>query len=362
MLASAPVGVLSRYLLVRFVATFLGVLVALIVLIGVIELLADFGDVVTSSSGFLDAWLMLILRIPHKHMPILIPASAFAAAYLSVGTAARSYEILAMKASGISPLRVLVPVLLAAAVISGLALLFNETVAVRAREASRDHSSDDGGVTFRRGSFWYHKGHTIYNVRDADPAARALLDIAIFELDDRGRLLRTVQAARATVGEGGRWHLADAVLRSFDPTDASAPSQYERLADAEIDLPDDKALLDVNVSALSIAELREYRSQQEPGDTESVRAEALLHERIAEPLASLVFVVMALPLALRVERTKSLAVPALQGVAVIFLFYMMREYGGTLATQGVTSAAGTSWAIVAIFLAAGAWQIWRTPR
>ena len=193
MLASAPVGVLSRYLLFRFVATFLGVLVALIVLIGVIELLADFGDVVTSSSGFLDAWLMLILRIPHKHLPILIPASAFAAAYLSVGSAARSYEILAMKASGISPLRVLAPVLLAAVVISGLALLLNETVAVRAREASRDHTSDDGGVTFRRGSFWYHKGHTIYNVRDADPAARALLDIAIFELDDRGRLLRTEQ-------------------------------------------------------------------------------------------------------------------------------------------------------------------------
>ena len=355
-------GVLSRYLLVRFVTTFLGVLVALIVLIGVIELLADFGDVVSSSKGFLDAWIVLILRIPHKHMPILIPVSAFAAAYLSVGTAARSYEILAMKAGGISPLRVLVPVLVAAGVISGLAFLLNETVAVWAREASRHHDSDGGEVSFRRGSFWYHRGHTIYNVRDADPAARALLDIAIFEMDDRGRLLRTIQAARATVGEGGRWHLTDAVLRGFDPDDASAPSQYERLAGAEIDLPDEKALFDVNVSALSIAELREYRAQQESGDTESVRAEALFHERVAEPLASLVFVVLALPLALRVERTKSLAVPALQGVALIFLFYMVRQYGGTLATQGVTSAAGTSWAIVATFLGFGAWQIWRMPR
>ncbi|MBS1107157.1 MAG: lptG [Deltaproteobacteria bacterium] len=362
MLASAPVGVLSRYLLVRFVAAFLGVLVALSILVGVIELLADFGDVITSSKGFLEAWIVLILRIPHKHLPILIPASAFAAAYLSVGTAARSYEILAMKAGGISPLRVLVPLLLAAVVISGFALLLNETVAVQAREASRRHDGDDGGVSFRRGSFWYHKGHTIYNVRDADPAARALLDIAIFELDDRGRLLRTIQAARATIGEGGRWHLVDAVLRGFDPDDASAPSHYERLADAEIDLPDETALLDVNVSALSIAELREYGAQQEPGDTESLRAEALLHERVAEPLASLVFVVLALPLALRVERTRSLAVPALQGVAAIFLFYMVREYGRTLATQGVTSAAGTPWAIVATFLCAGAWQIWRTPR
>jgi len=356
------VGVLSRYLLVRFVATFVGVLVTLILAIAVIELLADFGDVIGSSDGFLDAWIVVILRIPHKHLPILIPASAFAAAYLSVGSAARANEILAMKAGGVSPLRVLIPILVAAAVISGLALLVNETLAVQAHEASRRHDADGGEVTFRRGSFWYHKGHTIYNVRDSDPAARVLLDVAIFELDDHGRLLRKIQAARASIGEGRRWHLSNAVTRSFDPDDVAAPSTYQRLADAEIDLPDEEALLDVGVSSLSIAELIEYRAQQEPGDTESVRAEALLHQRIAGSLASLVFVMLALPLALRVERTRSLAVPALQGVAAIFVFYMINEYGGTLATQGITSAAGTPWAIVGVFLGIGALQTWRMPR
>jgi lipopolysaccharide export system permease protein len=356
------VGVLSRYLLGRFVAMFVAVLATLIVAISVIELLADFGDVIGSSNGFLDAWIFVILRIPHKHLPILIPASAFAAAYLSVGSAARTNEILAMKAGGVSPLRVLIPILVAAGVISGFALLINETLAVQAYEISRRHDADGGEVTFRRGSFWYHKGHTIYNVRDSDPGARALLDVAIFELDDHGRLLRKIQAERASMGEGGRWYLANAVMRSFDPDDVGAPSKYAQLADAEINLPDEGALLDVGVSSLSIAELIEYRSQQEPGDTEFVRAEALLHERMAGSLASLVFVVLALPLALRVERTRSLAVPALQGVAAIFVFYMINEYGGTLATQGVTPAAGTSWAIVGIFLALGALQIWRMPR
>jgi lipopolysaccharide export LptBFGC system permease protein LptF len=41
---------------------------------------------------------------------------------------------------------------------------------------------------------------------------------------------------------------------------------------------------------------------------------------------------------------------------------MVRQYGKTLATQGVTSAAWTPWVIVAAFLAVGAWQIWRMPR
>jgi len=43
--------------------------------------------------------------------------------------------------------------------------------------------------------------------------------------------------------------------------------------------------MDAGVSALSIEELREYRDQLEPGDTERVRADALLHRRMAEPLA-----------------------------------------------------------------------------
>lgn len=363
MLASAPVGVLSRYLLVRFVVMFTAVLAVLVVLVGVIELLADFGDVVRSSGGFADGLLFVALRIPHKHLPLLIPIASFAAAFLAVGTAARSYEILAMKAGGVSPLRVLAPVVCAAAVISGLALLLNETLAVRAHDAQRRRALDDGSeLTFRRGSFWYHKGDTVYNVRDADPATRVLRDVAIFVLDDRGRLVRSIQAKQATIRANGHWDLADAVLRDFEPGAPAAPPRYAKVAATSIELAEETALLDADVGGLSIRELREYRAGRDANDTASLRAEALLHERLAGPLASFLFVVLAVPLALRVERTRSLAVPALQGVVAIFAFIMVREYGGTLASQGVTSAAATPWVILAGFLGVGAFELWRVPR
>jgi LPS export ABC transporter permease LptG len=363
MLASAPVGVLSRYLLARFVVTFAAVLAILALLVAVVELLADFGDVVRSSGGFADALLFVALRIPYKHLPLLIPMAAFAAAFLSVGTAARAYEILAMKAGGISPLRVLAPMVCAAAVISGLALLVNETLAVRAHDAQRRRAvGEDSELTFRRGSLWYHKGDTIYNVRDADPATRVLRDVAIFELDDRGRLVRSIEAAQATIGADGHWDLTDAVLRAFEPDAPAAAPRYERVAATQVDLPEETALLDADVGGLSIRELREYRAGREPGDTTTLRAEVLLHERLSGPLASLLFVMLAVPLALRVERTRSLAVPALQGVIAIFAFIMVREYGGTLAAEGVTSAAATPWVILAGFLAFGAIELWRVPR
>ena len=239
----------------------------------------------------------------------------------------------------------------------------NETLAVRALEAERRRAGgDDSELAFRRGSFWYHKGRTIYNVRDADPTARVLHGVAIFELNERGRLLRSIQAARGH--DRRRRPLAARPTRccatSIPATRSRRPptSTWPRPRSS---CRAEKALFDAGVSDLSIRELREYRDES-PGDTESLRAEALLHERVSEPLTSLLFALLAIPLGLRAERTRSLALPALQGVALVFAFIMVREYGGTLATEGVTSAASTLLGDPGCVRALRRLALWRAPR
>jgi len=355
-------SVLSRYFLARFVAAFAAVLVVLVLAVGVVELLGDFDDVVGSSDGFAGALLFVALRIPSQWLPLLVPVAAFVAAFVALGTAARSLEFVAIKAGGVSPLRVLVPVALAGVVISGLGLAANETLGIRAHEAWRRHVSGEDQVEFRRGSFWYHKGRYVYNVRDADPQARQLRQVAIFELDGRGRLVRSIQAARARIDDDGHWQLDDAVIRQFVPGSPDAPVSFERVAHTELVLTGDLALFDAGVQGLSIADLREYREERPADDPEAIRAEALLHDRITEPLSAFVFVLLAIPLGLQVERTRSLAVPALQGVGALFVFWTVREYGITLASQGIVAPAATPWLILAVFAAGSAWLLARTPR
>lgn len=355
-------GVLSRYFLARFVVTFAAVLLVLVLAVGVVELLGDFDDVVGSSEGFAGALLFVALRIPSQWLPLLVPVTAFVAAFVALGTAARSLEFVAIKAGGVSPLRVLVPVVLAGAVVSGLGLATNETLGIRAHEAWRRHVGGDDQVEFRRGSFWYHKGRYVYNVRDADPQLRQLREVAIFELDGDGQLVRSIQAVRARIDEDGRWQLEDAVIRRFQPGAPDAPASFERLARTELVLTEELALLEAGVEGLSIADLREYREEHGPGDSEAIRAQALLHDRITEPLSAFVFVLLAIPLGLRVERTRSLAVPALQGVGALFAFWTLREYGVALASQGVVDPTTTPWLILAAFAAVSAWLLARTPR
>jgi lipopolysaccharide export system permease protein len=355
-------GVLPRYFLARFVVAFAAVLVVLVLAVGVVELLGDFDDVVGSSEGFAGALLFVALRIPSQWLPLLVPVAAFVAAFVALGTAARSLEFVAIKAGGVSPLRVLVPVVLAGVVVSGLGLAANETLGIRAHEAWRRHVGGEDQVEFRRGSFWYHKGRYVYNVRDADPQARQLREVAIFELDGDGQLVRSIQAARARIDGDGRWQLEDAVIRRFEPGAPDAPASFERVAHTELVLTEELALLEAGVEGLSIADLREYREERAPGDPEAIRAQALLHDRITEPLSAFAFVLLAIPLGLKVERTRSLAVPALQGVGALFAFWMLREYAVTLASQGVVDPTATPWLILAAFAAASAWLLARTPR
>lgn len=355
-------GVLSRHFLARFAVSLAAVLGALVLAVALVELLGDFDDVVGSSEGFSGALLYVALRIPSQWLPLLVPVAAFVATFLALGTAARSLEFVAIKAGGVSPLRVLVPVIVAGAVVSGLGLAANETLGVRAHEAWRRHLRGDDQVEFRRGSFWYHKGRYVYNVRDADPQARQLREVAIFELDRRGQLVRSIQAARARIDDDGHWQLDDAVIRRFEPGVPEAPVSFERLARTELVLTGELALFDAGVQGLSIADLREYRDGRPADDPEAIRAQALLHDRLTEPLSAFVFVLLAIPLGLRVERTRSLAVPALQGVGALFAFSTLREYGVALASQGVVAPAATPWLILLAFAALGGWLLARTPR
>ena len=354
-------SVVSRYFLARFVTGFAAVLLVLVLAVAVVELLGDFEDVVASSEGFAGALSFVALRIPSQWLPLLVPVAAFVAAFFTLGSAARSLEFVALKAGGVSPLRVLVPLTLAGLVVSGLGLLANETLGIRAHEAWRRQARGEDQLEFRRGSFWYHRGRYVYNVRDADPQARQLRGVAIFELDRHGRLVRSIQAARAHVDGEGRWQLDDAVIRTFAPGAPQAPASFERLPHTELTLQDEPALLEAGVEGLSIAHLREYRAEH-AGDPVALRAEALLHDRITEPLSAFVFVLLAIPLGLQVERTRTLALPAMQGVAALFAFWTLREYGVALASQGIAPPAATPWLILGGFAVLGAWLLARTPR
>jgi len=357
------VRILSRYFLASYLAFNFGILVASILIIVVIELMLNFDDVMAYREGLWGAATYLFLRLPSYYLPYLIPVASFGAAFFCTGLPARAQELIAIKTGGISPHRAITPVLVAAVVLSALTLVINETIVLDAAKEFHhiDQSEESGDLFQSRGSFWYHRGNYFYNVESADRASQTLQGVSVYERNRAGALIRSIEAPSAQIGQDHRWHLQDATIRSFDPGDAAAAPQVVHLAETTLALgtADHLALLDADASTLPLARLVSYIDALSQEGRSVTRYRAQLHARLAEPVTVLLFALLAIPIGLAVEQSRSLAVAGLHGIAIVGLYYGAATSASMVAAGGIAPAVAGPWVLLALF---GGYAVWRFAR
>lgn len=357
--------ILSRHLLKRLFFNFFATLGIASAAITIAELMLNINDFIAQSEGIWKITQYLIALVIGSYFQFLIPVSAFAAIFLTFGFAARSNELIAMKAGGISPRHAALPLLAAIGVLALAALGFNETVArqcARIVAAFEGESTTGDEMVFRGGAFWYHRGDTIYRLRTADAEQHTLQDVTIYERNAQGRLARTIVAKSALV-DGEHWLLSQATVRRFDPANPAATIETALLETLDLALPDapGQVLLKATADHLSLPELfTQIRDSQRRGEP-ALASRTSLHQRLLRPFTILLFALLALPLALRVETVRTLATPALQGIALIALYWFLENFALDLSTRGVVPAGATLWLLLVGFAAFGIWRLRKAP-
>lgn len=356
---------ISRYVAGRFLRAFLASLAILTLVLLVVDMLLQLDDILEAQRGPWGAVRFIVLRTTAEFLPYLVPAATFAGAFLAIGLAARSREILAMKAGGISPLRALLPVFAAAAAIALTAGVLNETLARRAKAALQGSADgEETRISLRSGTIWYHSGRNIYNIREAHPESETVEGVRVFERNADGRLVRVVHGQFAVREEAGLWRFRNVTVRRFDPSRPAKAPEVERAESLTLELRGDRSarLLQAELTTLPLPSLARYVAEVEGDGPGAARARAMLHDRLSDPLLALLFALFAAPLALRVEQTRSLAVPALQGVLLLFVFLSLREYGPDLALWTGASSAAVCWGTIGAFFLWSGWSLARVPR
>ena len=164
----------------------------------------------------------------------------------------------------------------------------------------------------------------------ASPDGSRLADVQIFSRDGRGRVAQRVSAAQAAYGARG-WTLSDVEVSRFSRDTIQRARQERRAWNASL-LPEDVTTFFTAAPAISAEAARRSLAQAAPVD----RAETVFATRVqrsaAEPLAPLVMLLFALPLAFVAPRTGR-AWPALLYAGVAGLIYMVADGVLTVAAQ-----------------------------
>jgi lipopolysaccharide export LptBFGC system permease protein LptF len=339
---------LSRSLVASYLFFFAAILSASLLAISIIELMLHFDDISVRGGGLAATLRWLGVRIPSYYLRDLLPLTSFAAALFCLGIPARHGEVGAAMAGGISPLRLALPVLGAALLVSGAALAVEETLVLRASRAWPGLEAA-GDVLSHRGPFWYHRDGRIYNVGSRERGGDSLRDVEIYELGPGGRLRARIRAERAQLDAERRWHLRGARRVSFDPQQPAAAPRIARLSELVLE---PAPVPPADPGALALPALGEAIVRLEKAGSPALRERAVRHARLSDPLGVFVFALLAAPLGLGVERGRGLSACAVRGGAALGAWFGVRALGSLAVLAGVAWAVWTPW------LLAGGFGLW----
>lgn len=359
--------ILSHYFIARFLGLFLTVLVVALTIFATIELVLNLEELSPSPAAAIGPSLLhavlavltaLWNRLATTYLVDLLPVACFAASFLTFAIAGRRLEWIAIEASGIRPIRVILPVLAAAGFLSVAAAALHETVVLTASHARlADEEADRDPIDLERRAFWYHRGPIITNIGYADPDRRMLHDVELYERgvgDDSGRILRIVRAPDVQILADGRWRFEHASVWRFDPADPLAEPRFERAMGLELDLDSvpRNTLARADPAILPLPALAEHLAREsQNGPVEGRRRLAeVYHERLSRPFWVLALGCLALPFALRVDRRGRMAPAAAAALAALAVFFLIANAGTTLTRLAFLPVGVAAWSTPLVFM------------
>lgn len=367
--------ILDNYVLRKFVGLLGLILASFLVLSLVFTFFELLSDIIRNRIPPLMVGAYLLNQIPSM-LYLVTPLSVLLAVLVGFGLMQKSNEITAMKATGVSIYRTLVPILgIATALAGGLFLLDQSYLpyANKRVETLRNAIKGKPPQTYLRPSKWIFGESSpaggrqdvrrIYYYEFYEPERNEFGGFSSFELNPRSfEVTKRVSAARAHWEENlQKWVFEKGWERSFDGDTVKDFRQFEVSTFPEINEPPGYFKKEVRqYSEMNYEELRNYIRDLQQSGFDVVRLRVQLQKKVAFPLITLVMAVLALPFALSAGRRG-----ALTGVAVALLIAV-----GYYVTAGLFEALGNvsqlppliaAWMPDVIFGLAGGYMILKTP-
>ncbi|MFL6313008.1 MAG: LptF/LptG family permease [Terriglobales bacterium] len=373
--------ILDDYVLRSFVSYLLLILSSLLVLFLVFTYFELLSDIVRKKIPLLTQLEYLLNFVPSVLYQIT-PLAVLLTVLVMFGLMQKSNEITAMKATGVSIYRTVIPILIIACTLAGGLFVLDQwylPYANKRVETLRNMIKGKPAQTYlrpdRKWIFGESKKHSdgtvenrkIYYYEAFDPDRNTFGSVSVFELNPRTfQMVKRVYAARARWAEHlAKWTFENGWQRTWsNPPGADLQQDYRKFdvsTFAELNEPPTYFKKEVlQSSEMNYDELRRYIYDLQQGGFDVVRLRVQLQKKIAFPLITLVMAVLAVPFALSGGRRGALSgvvVALVIGVTYVLTSSLFEAMGNVSQLPPLIAA----WSPDLIFGLAGGYLIMKTP-
>ncbi len=318
--------ILDDYVLRDFALYLTMIVAAFLMLLLVFTLFELLGDIMRNQVSPLTVGEYLLNVVPY-FLYNTTPLSMLLAVLVTFGLLQRSNEITAIKATGISLYRIIVPVLIASTLVAGILFLSDQLYLPytnKRQDALRNRIKGKPAQTYLRPDrkWIFGQRSDIYYYQFFDPDRDVFGSVSVFQFDPHTfQITHRITADRAHWSSSmGRWVYEEGWERSLS---GSAIENYHRFDAATYpELAEAPAYFKKEIkqsSEMSYEELRRYIHDLEQSGFDVVRLRVQLQKKIAYPLITLVMAVLAIPFALSAGKRSAVAgIATAIGIGVVY--------------------------------------------
>ncbi len=364
--------ILDEYVVREFLNTFLLVLSGFVLLMLVFTFFDLVGDIIRNHPPLTTVGAYLVNLTPDMLYQIA-PLAVLIATLVTFGALNRNSEIIAMKATGISLYRLVVPVVSIAAVLSVCLFLFDQYYlpqANRKQEALRNIIKGRPAQTVLHPEHnWIfgqpHGGEPgrIFYYEFFDPDRKEFANLSVFEFDPSTfSLTRRIFAARVFRDpDKDSWRFEDGWVRDMTGAEPIAYHEFRQTEFSEIhEDPGYFTKENLQSHEMNFGQLDNYIRDLRQSGFDTMRLRVALWHKLAYPLIAIVMAVLAIPFALSMGRRGSLTAIAV-AIGVALAYFVVNGTFEAMGNVNYLPAALAAWSSDILFALVGGYLLLRTP-
>jgi lipopolysaccharide export system permease protein len=352
------------YLSKSFIIVWLTVVFGFLVLIGLLDSLANGGDILADDGTFVDTFRYMSYRAPVIFDRIFV-FTIHVAVLLTFVKLIRNHELVALLGFGISTgkqVALLAPSVIGVSLLSIIIINIAMPPSVRALQAWGIGEYKIKNVT-EANPLWMEGGNQIVRASSRF-SMNALGNLELFNRsEDTGAVESVIWAERADYQPDGNWKLSGVQTLPIAGADGE-PRLALKAAGPQIwnttQTPQSIARLAAEPRDIALSDMQGFMQKGNSGSKPSFAYQFWYWHRLTRPLAAFILLVCAAPIMQRTGRQDTGDKALIIGITLGFIFLIL---DGAMATFAASGGVGTLYAItfpLVLFLLGGIFMLLRT--
>ncbi len=349
--------ILDKYIVSQFIKTFFIISFSFAVIFIIVDVFDRLPRVLREPVELNYIIQYFIMRIPYL-LVITSPITVLLTGLFLMDNLSKHNETIAVRASGVSIVRLVTPLMIIAFLYSLVIMVFGDFVLPKAedyrnfiyRVKIRGQERED--VMMRSNIQYRGEGDTLYNIGFFDGFRETLrmVDITSYNGFNISRKLTATNAS----WEDHKWVFYNCVIRTFDGVRQLSVIHHESISLPEISVtPLDFVKSSKNPNSMNYFELSDYIERLKKVG-EKFHIELVdLHFKVSFPFANFIIILFCVPLAVVSVRSKYRGMIFLLGILICFLYLTIIRISQSLGYNEVFSPALAAWLPNIIFAVTG---------